>query len=113
MTLTAQDAQTIRGQLAGAKIKPHKATELLKALRAGQRAKQNGWSRELCPYDDEAGVYYFRCGFDGYSLHDIAKAQYNLQGLSAADPVFIINRPVLVRERFTGGWNETGQAFIQ
>jgi ribosome modulation factor len=113
MTLTAQDAQTIKGQLAGAKTRPHKSTDPVKAHQAGQRAKQHGWSRDLCPFDDEAGVYYFRCGFDGYSLRDIALAQYTMQGLSATDPVFIVNRPVLVRERFTGGWNETGQAFIQ
>lgn len=94
-------------------MKGRKLTDPLKALQAGQRAKKFSWSREVCPFDDPAGLYYFRAGYDGLTLQDIALAQYNVQGLTVTDPIFQVNRPVLVTKRFAGGWNETGQAFIR
>lgn len=104
-----QGAASIRN----AKLKaPHKLTDPWKALQAGQKAKAKGWS-DTCPFSDVAGLFYFRAGYNGITMHEIALAQYNLQGLTAADPVFAVNRPVLVREIFTGGWNDNGQAFIR
>lgn len=88
-----------------------KLTNPYTAHAAGTRAKQKGWSRDLPPYDDRAGVFYFLAGYDGISLDAIARATHTLRGVADADPIFRLRAvPAVIS---ITGWNADGQAFIR